>query len=340
MEDGGGKIEVTPAQQDHVVVTAGEVLVALPAAALMSEEMIEVMDVDAADAPVPLPGVVAAGLWRIGTVSELTQFASLVTLRLPYDDADQNGFVDGLNPQLDETQLTLWFFDPAQGWIDLPGAVLIPELNVVVAETDRTGLFGIFRATDGRMGIIGDASDDVIVSAPSADAAGVVRVGSLQDIGLDITTPFVTAWDTTQLSDGDYELRAICTDTPTDLLAFQTTDASGGGSSSCFIATAAYGTPWTPQVRVLRSFRDMFLLTHALGRWLVEQYYRLSPPLADYIRDRSWLRAIVRISLTPVVWTVQAAMFFAGWPLLTLAGLGAVGSVGAGWRLYGKRRHA
>jgi subtilisin family serine protease len=79
-------------------------------------------------------------------------------------------------------------------------------------------------------------------------------------------------------------------------------DGSGGG---CFIATAAYGSAFHPQVAALRRFRDQHLLTNAPGRALTALYYRLSPPLAVYIKDRPAMRAAVRVGLTPVVAAVE-----------------------------------
>ncbi|MDH5301234.1 MAG: hypothetical protein OEW58_07735 [Gammaproteobacteria bacterium] len=80
----------------------------------------------------------------------------------------------------------------------------------------------------------------------------------------------------------------------------------------CFIATAAYGSYFEPHVKVLRDFRDQWLLTNAPGRWFVEQYYHYSPPLADFIRDREYLRTIVRGLLTPLVYAIE-------YPLLALS---------------------
>jgi len=69
----------------------------------------------------------------------------------------------------------------------------------------------------------------------------------------------------------------------------------------CFIATAAYGTPMASQVGTLRAFRDRFLMSHAPGRALVNVYYRVGPYAADVIRDRPWLRSLVRDMLSPLI---------------------------------------
>jgi len=80
-----------------------------------------------------------------------------------------------------------------------------------------------------------------------------------------------------------------------------TTPRSAGGGGGCFIATAAYGTPMAEDVRYLRAFRDQHLLDNAAGQWFVEQYYNLSPPVADYIREHDGLKSLVRAGLAPLV---------------------------------------
>ena len=80
--------------------------------------------------------------------------------------------------------------------------------------------------------------------------------------------------------------------------------AGGGG---CFVATAAYGSPTAEQLNVLREFRDVVLLESTAGSQLVALYYRLSPPVADFISGNSFLRTLVReLLVDPVVWMVEA----------------------------------
>ena len=82
----------------------------------------------------------------------------------------------------------------------------------------------------------------------------------------------------------------------------QSSPPSGGG---CFIATAAYGSGMAGEVVTLRRFRDEHLMKSEAGRAFVQWYYRNSPVVAEYIRERDWLRAVVRGALWPVVAAVK-----------------------------------
>lgn len=77
--------------------------------------------------------------------------------------------------------------------------------------------------------------------------------------------------------------------------------SGGGGGGGCFIATAAYGSMLEPQVKLLRLFRDNFLMTNEPGQALVKFYYTYSPPLAEIIRHSRILQATVRVALLPLV---------------------------------------
>ena len=95
----------------------------------------------------------------------------------------------------------------------------------------------------------------------------------------------------------------------------QFTTATGSGTNlndllanfGCFIATAAYGSPTAEQIDVLREFRDVVLLESTVGSRFVALYYRLSPPVADFIARSDLLRTLVReLLVDPIVWLVGA----------------------------------
>ena len=105
-------------------------------------------------------------------------------------------------------------------------------------------------------------------------------------------------------------------------------DDDGGGDGGCFIATAAYGSYMDSNVKVLREFRDNYLLTNTLGRALVDVYYSYSPPVADYIAAHPSLKVATRIAFAPVVATVRnPALMLAG--VFTFVGLIAIRPI---WR--------
>jgi len=69
----------------------------------------------------------------------------------------------------------------------------------------------------------------------------------------------------------------------------------------CFIATAAYDSALHPHVRILRDFRDKYLLPSKLGRALVNLYYKYSPSAAELMAKNKAFRVAVRINLLPLV---------------------------------------
>jgi hypothetical protein len=72
--------------------------------------------------------------------------------------------------------------------------------------------------------------------------------------------------------------------------------------AGCFIATAAYGTDTAEELDVLRAFRDQVLLKDPIGSRLVNWYYDVSPPAADFIARHNTLRTVVReLVIDPIV---------------------------------------
>ena len=96
----------------------------------------------------------------------------------------------------------------------------------------------------------------------------------------------------------------------------------------CFIATAAYGTPMAEEIQILRELRDEYLLTNSLGKGLVEFYYKVSPPMAEFISEHLTLKPIVRVGLLPAVAISTAAVNTTPVEKMAIAGLLALVSVG------------
>jgi hypothetical protein len=135
---------------------------------------------------------------------------------------------------------------------------------------------------------------------------------------------------------------------PTTLGAYQTANAGSsdafvtkiGGftvpapppQEGCFIATAAYGTPMAEEIQILREFRDEYLLTSPVGQALVDIYYRVSPPIAEFITEHPSLKPIVRAGLLPAVAMSTAAVNTTPAEKAAIAGLVVLVSVAlAAW---------
>ncbi len=83
--------------------------------------------------------------------------------------------------------------------------------------------------------------------------------------------------------------------------AVSSASSGSGGGGGCFIATAAFGSPVEKHVMLLKELRDKFLLTNAAGRWFVAEYYRRSPPVANFISHHQGVKSVVRTSLYPLL---------------------------------------
>ena len=133
-----------------------------------------------------------------------------------------------------------------------------------------------------------------LVATPDSSAWEFVSwtgdVDTIDDVDSGTTT-------ITIIPDRDYEITAN----------FQVKSEEPPPSGGCFIATAAYGTSTARQLDLLREFRDVVLLNSTLGSRLVDLYYQVSPPIAEFISEHDVVRTLVReVLIDPVVWLVEA----------------------------------
>ncbi len=83
----------------------------------------------------------------------------------------------------------------------------------------------------------------------------------------------------------------------------------------CFVATATFGTPDAKEVVTLRKFRNYMLKNYqSFSEPLVHAYYKNSPPLARFIEDRPWAKAISRALLfLPIQFAKLTLRLGVGW---------------------------
>ena len=87
---------------------------------------------------------------------------------------------------------------------------------------------------------------------------------------------------------------------------FTTTEINYTTVTPCFVATAAFGTPFADEIVVLRRFRDEILRESAAGRAFIRAYELVGPPLAHFIAESERRRAIARAALKPIARLIRA----------------------------------
>jgi len=101
------------------------------------------------------------------------------------------------------------------------------------------------------------------------------------------------------------DIGSVCGNTPdlhlTQSESRETASPINRGGSRCFIATAAFGSGESPYVKILREFRDRYLMPYSAGMRLVDLYYSISPTIADFIEDHPTAAFLTRAALLPVV---------------------------------------
>jgi len=133
--------------------------------------------------------------------------------------------------------------------------------------------------------------DDVL----DGDGVALVSPNEYEVVG-DTLTIMCDYLATVLLEDGDRITLTIEFDEGEDA----TLTITAVGMPLCFIATAVYGEDGDA-TNILREFRDKYMLTNPLGRALVDLYYTVSPPIAQFLTEHPALQPIVRAALMPVV---------------------------------------
>jgi len=174
----------------------------------------------------------------------------------------------------------------------LGGSVNTPGENTF-ANVKSTGAYMFFGAGTGDT-VVNLAATPVSSSWEFVNWSS--DVSTIADVNAATTTITITP-------DKDYEITAnfqVKSEEPEP----EPEPPSGG---MCFIATAAYGTVTARQLDVLREFRDAVLLKSTAGSRLVHLYYQVSPPIADFISEDTFVRTVVReLLVDPIVWVVEA----------------------------------
>jgi hypothetical protein len=117
------------------------------------------------------------------------------------------------------------------------------------------------------------AADVALPVSSSNSSLGTVDISNLTftiaNWFVDQTVTVTSASDSSQsysiilgaASSGDADYNGL---NPTDVTVTQGGSDSDG--SGCFIATAAYGSPLAPHIKILSRYRDRFLLTNGIGK--------------------------------------------------------------------------
>ena len=75
----------------------------------------------------------------------------------------------------------------------------------------------------------------------------------------------------------------------------------------CFVATAAFENPWSPEVLFLQDYRDQVLLHKPGGQLFVDFYYWISPPIAELLDKVPFFKPPLRFGLRKLVQLLRAS---------------------------------
>lgn len=133
------------------------------------------------------------------------------------------------------------------------------------------------------IGVVDQANNVGFVTSPAVD-------NDIDDDDDDDTTSTSYCFDQNNIIPG---LDSCHSTTPAEVIGlFQ-------DEFDCFITTATYGTPFRPKVNDFRQFRNRYLKTNPLGLFVINTYYKVSPPVAKWIRENPQSKKYVRFLLYP-----------------------------------------
>jgi hypothetical protein len=207
-------------------------------------------------------------------------------------DVSFNGTTDG------GTEVTITSPDGGLAWVD----------HVTLTTTDDSKQVSETVEVEDFVTVPGTSETSFTFTTPAASASGITDV-----------TVFLASNPATAA----FTLPAFFEYTPSEgtdlpvvsllgfllaLLGLVAGGAGGGGGGPCFIATAAYDTPMSAEINVLRDVRDTYLLDNAAGTAFVDAYYHVSPAIADVVAQSPVLAAIIRVMLVPVIFLSKLAL--------------------------------
>ena len=206
--------------------------------------------------------------------------------------------IAGVNDASTEIIMCDWYSITAN-FAELPPSTVYPTVTTQAATNITTDLailnmsytMGDFNPVEVRFAYKKFADMEWSYTAWVSKSADGIYAESLTELDSNATYEF-----TAQLKGS-----GIVEGTPLQFTTDTSSVPSPSGSGGCFIATAAYGTPMAEEIEILREFRNKYLLTNPVGQTLVDFYYKVSPPIAEFITEHPVLKPIVRAGLVPAV---------------------------------------
>ncbi len=162
-------------------------------------------------------------------------------------------------------------------------------------DTDFDGAASVF-AIDLNL----DGLTDIVAAAESGDDiswfenGGAGAVSTPSDTGA--ATPSINV-DFTTLTAPTHTLETSVSGLGSDGEETTTEEEYEEVDVKCFIATAAFGTPYAGEIKRLCAFRDDYLLKTKAGQSMVRLYYYASPPLARIVSKNDLLKTVVRVMI-------------------------------------------